>query len=327
MADQGKILSAVSEYVDEAVKEQQAKDATAYAALQAEYDQYRASHPDQPTPVPVVDPTPAPVPEPVPEPTPEPVPVPVVTKPLWGVSYKATADTGLIAETNRKGHVKVARIYFQGMANATWKDKRIQRAIADGCTAFVLTCKDKNLANSEKFLAAIPAGYTVYYGAFHEPENNIDDPKSAQYAAWAAEWRTLQEKLAPIVRAHGAIPTTITQGSTLWGLKGRKVTDWMPAKGSIDVFAFDSYLNGYDPVQYVAKMVAAAKLAGAKATAVGETGIAEKTPERLKQLTTFKAELVKAKVPFACYWDSQVSAAEPDFRWDTATANAWLGLK
>lgn len=265
-----------------------------YAALKAEFDQYKIDHPADPDP----------------DPDPEPQP----TTQLFGTSY------GGADESKNRGRARVARIFFSGNCPSNpFADADYQKAYNEGVRHFVFSWKGTQTgAQLKQCFANIPQGVTAYGCYWHEPEDNIADGSLT-----LAGWKQRHVEHANAMREAGVIPVTILMAYTLAAASGRDVTDYYVGD---DGFMFDAYFNpakGKDnPEGSVDKIVAAAKAAGAKFAGLGETGV----PHSVALNTT--VDLVKrlrAKIlatPFMrvnCYWPSG------DFTFATdEVADAWF---
>lgn len=239
---------------------------------------------------------------------------------LYGLNF---AQSGASVYESR---AKAARIFLQGLGTTKWSDiARVQRATTLGITTFVVSWKDQDINHVRAFLASIPKGLTVYACFNHEPENDHGDAGSASYAQWSKDWKDQWSKQSPVIREYGFIPTQILMGWTLFPMSGRKVEDWTAPKGTVDVFAFDGYVNKFAPKEMVNAMVAATKAAGLTRTGLAETGSQLTDTGRTKKLTDLKTEIDKAEVPFewAIYWN----AADPGFdcHLNDVDADVWFG--
>ena len=242
--------------------------------------------------------------------------------PLFGVNY---GDDPAVDESMYHGRAKVARIFMQGLGGIKWTSiDRVNRAMKDGVTTFVVSWKDRDAAHIRDFLASIPNGLTVYASFNHEPENDAGKPGDAAYAAWSAEWKRQWTLQSPLIRAEGFIPTQILMGWTLYPGSGRKMSDWTAPSGTVDVFAFDGYVNKFVPQDLVDRMVAAAKAAGVTRTGLAETGSQIDDPQRNSKLAALRTALVNAKVvEWGIYWND----VDPgyDCRLTQSDADTWLG--
>jgi hypothetical protein len=256
------------------------------------------------------------------EPTPSSPPSSGGGEPLWGANY---SDAAGVDESVYGGRAQVARIFFQTLGGRRWSSNQaVREATEDGIRTFVISWKERNPEAVRAFLATIPDGLTVYACFNHEPENDAGGPGSASYQAWSAEWKRLWAEQSPIIRAEGFIPTSILMAYTLIPSSGRKVSDWTPPAGTVDVFAFDGYLGKHDPVAQVERMSAAARTLGIDRTGLAETGSPTTDPDRAAKLRTAKAELSEAgNFEWALYWNSSQDGY--DSRLDAATADIWFG--
>ena len=242
--------------------------------------------------------------------------------PLWGANY---SDLATVDESLYEGRAEAARIFFQGLAGERWSASGgVREAMADGVRTFVISWKERDPDAVRTFLATIPDDLTVYASFNHEPENDGGEPGSARYQAWSAEWRRLWAEQSPIIRAEGLIPTSILMAYTLDQASGRSISDWTLPRGTVDVFAFDGYLDQQDPVELVARVSAAVEASGFARTGLAETGIRVTDSSATNDLRALKAELTKAgNFEWALYWNS----AKPDFdyRLDAEAADIWFG--
>lgn len=240
------------------------------------------------------------------------------TSTLYGLNFTDTAS-------KYEPRAKVARVYLQSLKGVTWQSiPRIQRATNAGVTTFVVSHKDGDLGNVRAFLATIPAGVTVYVCVNHEPENDHGEPGSAAYATWSITWKQRWADQSPLIRAVGAIPTQILMGWTLYPGSKRDLADWTAPAGTVDCFAFDGYVNSFDPADLVARIVAATKAAGVTRTGLAETGSQVTDKARTTKLTTLKAALDESGMfDWGIYWND----VDPGFdaRLNDTDADVWLG--
>lgn len=273
-------------------------------------------------PAPEPAPEPTPTPEPAPEPEPAPAPSPSGDT-LFGANY-TTSST--VDETIYQNRATAARIFFQQLDSAKFSSNgAVKEALADGVDTFVISWKETNQDAIKTFLAGIPGDLTVYTSFNHEPENDHGKPGSAEYNAWATEYRRQWTLQSPLMREAGTIPTNILMAWTLSAGSGRDVADWTPPKGTIDVFAFDAYYGkGKDPAALVDRMVAATKAAGLSRTGVGETGAPVSDSTRVEKTRQMRAAMIEAGMfEWGLYWNASGPSGY-DSRMDEATADAWF---
>ncbi len=241
---------------------------------------------------------------------------------LFGANY--TTDQS-VNEGVYAGRAEVARIFFQQLDGARFSGNRaVQEALDDGVRTFVISWKETDLAAVRSFLAAIPAGLTVYTSFNHEPENDEGRPGSDAYRSWATEYRQQWVRQAPVMRAEGFVPTSILMAYTLVPSSGRTLAEWMPPAGTVDVMAFDAYYGkGKLPSALVARMSAAARQAGLP-TGLAETGAPSGDPARLANTVAMRVALLAAgNVEWGIYWNG--AGESYDARMDRALADAWFG--
>jgi hypothetical protein len=267
--------------------------------------------------------TPSPPTPPAPEePTPSSPPSSGGGEPLWGANYSTLPG---VDESIYDRRAKVARIFFQSLPTGKkWSsDGAVKQATADGIDTFVISWKERDVDALRAFLRTIPDDLTIYACFHHEPENDAGRPGSDTYRAWSTEWKQLWAEQSPVIRAEGFIPTSILMAYTLIPASGRKVSDWTPPPGAVDVFAFDGYLGKHDPEAQVARMSAAARAMGVR-TGLAETGSPTSDPDRADKLRIAKRELAAAgNFEWAIYWNSALNGY--DSRLDAATADIWFG--
>ncbi|MEQ6902120.1 fibronectin type III domain-containing protein [Nocardioides sp. YIM 152588] len=249
-------------------------------------------------------------------------PLPGSGETLFGANYTSTAD---VDETVYGGRAEAARVFFQQLDGKSFsKNGPVKEALADGIDTFVVSWRETDLAAIRTFLAGIPDGLTVYTSFNHEPENDAGAAGTASYDAWATEFRRQWKLQSPLMRAEGFIPTTILMQYTLAPSSGRDIADWTPPQGTVDVFAFDSYLTGdVDPAKMVDRMTEAARAAGVPRTGIAETGSPADDPDRVARTRALRNEVIAAGgFDFALYWNA---VDRYDHRMDKKVSDAWFG--
>lgn len=235
-------------------------------------------------------------------------PVPVT---LRGVSYKQQPNTN---EQLYAGRAQVARIFLQNLDGRSWGNVgQIARAESHGVKVFVVSWKDTSAARVGAFLSTIPDGVTVYGSYHHEPEN---DGQFLTPLLWQARW----QEQAPVMRAHGVIPTPIRMAGTLYGVKGRNIADWVLPDGVADVCGFDAYYEDRDPADLAARVLAHAEQEG-RPLLIAETGDYADSPTRPAKSATFYGAL-EGRAIAVCYWNS--ATVDHDFTLDPATIDVVL---
>lgn len=244
---------------------------------------------------------------------------------LFGVNYGDDPD---VDESMYKGRAKVARIFLQGLGNVSWNNiARVQRAMKAGVTTFVVSWKDQDVNHVRQFLATIPEGLTIYACFNHEPENDHGSPGTATYTQWSNDWKAHWAKQSPVIRSENCIPTQILMAWSLFpGSKRNVLTEWTAPKGTVDVHAFDGYINKFDPQDLVNRIVASTKAAGLTRTGIAETGSQITDVARGNKLLTLRNAMLNAKMfDWGIYWND----VDPGFdcRLNDRDADTWFDGK
>lgn len=207
-----------------------------------------------------------------------------------------------------------ARIYVNAGQNDVHNEPEFVRAYGLGVRAFVASWKDTSTATVGPMLGSFPGDCTVYGVAHHEPEDDMTP----------AAWQAIQSAHMPVVRAHGAIPTTVLMQWTLDPASGRHPSDWIVPAGLIDVQGFDFYPKSLSyQAAGLARMRAFLVQAGVPRWLLGEYGVAKSDPALgVSLIDDLKAKTADAELEL--YWSAQKSATDPDFHFSTQTAAAWF---
>lgn len=272
---------------DNGKADQKAIDDTLYADLQAAFDAYKASHPDQHPP----PPPPA--------------------KVSYGGNFGTSPD-----ETRYVKPVLVARLFpGSGYPTDLTTSSAYREAKAAGAKTVVLdfpsTITTAQVTATVK--SGVADGVTVIASGVHEPEHG----NKMTPAAWVA----LQVKLAPVIRAAGGLVGPILQSATVAGLAGRNLADYTLPAGTADLAGFDLYPKTQIIVQslLLPKIKSAAQsVFGTTRILIGEYGVPPAGSDSVALIHEFKTWFNTNGGEYACYW-SQADTVLSD-----ATAAAWF---
>jgi len=136
------------------------------------------------------------------------------------------------------------RIFTAGLPAARWSDDPLLAALGPR-TAVIYSFRGDVAAAAagayddrlRHFLAGKPTDVTAWVVFHHEPEDEI-----ALGAFTAEQFRAATGHLAPIIRAAGAIPTTVLMQWTLHPESGRHWRDYYSP--DIDLLGWDAYNHG-----------------------------------------------------------------------------------
>ena len=277
-------------------------------------------------------------------PTVPPVPPVPPVKPssgtLFGMSIAPQGGEGAAGAVERLrtqfGGMPVARVFDSGMFPARWNDHSTLRALGTS-SAVVYSFKGNMTALAagkyddqlRAFLASRPAGVKVWVALHHEPEDDVE-----RGAFTTAQFRAATAHVAPVVKAAGAIPTTILMQYTLTRGSGRDWRDfYSPA---VDVMAWDGYnsavkktVQGYKaPENFLAPVLAVAKETG-KGFGWAELGSPCITTDptcagRAAWLAALSTAMRGSGAQFATYWNRPSITGNADYSLtDAGSVRAW----
>jgi hypothetical protein len=213
------------------------------------------------------------------------------------------------------GRLPVARIFSNDPPPASWNDDATLAALGDA-TSVVYSFKAPPTQVAagafddriRSFLASKPAGISVWFVYYHEPE---DDVIKGQFTP--QQFVAATEHVAPIARASGAYATTILMQYTLAPNSGRDWQDYYTP--AIDVLGWDAYNTGargetptYKPASsFVDPVLAVSKQTG-KPFGWGEFGspCIETDPDcsqRAAWLDSIGRAFRDSGAQFATYWN------------------------
>ena len=284
------------------------KDAN--AALQAEYDAYKASHPDTPTP---------------PTPTPEP-PKPVITT-LVGSSLQASAGD-FEAYATRCGGLESIRSFSPpgkmptsltaaGVGSSIGKRHIVHSfkgrvaGINDACQSLI-DGKDDSWINA--FLDSKPAPQGLSWIFRHEPDE--ESPNIATWKAAQKKARALTDAANNRGRAkYGNAWKDIQFGANLmsWSCQQvpDRIKDFYPGPGVWDFISWDGYAQSPEPgSKTFAKCVEWNNTKGSgEPFAIGETGLKNMAASGKAGEDFIKSVFDYAKsvgAPWAHYWNASL---------------------
>lgn len=201
----------------------------------------------------------------------------------FGVSIRhgtqATAPAIVAKLKEQFGAIPVARVYSTTPPPASWNGDPTLAALGAG-SSVVYTFKADPVAVAAgqydqqvtTFLRSRPAGITVWFGFWHEPEAQV-----AKGTFTAQQYRDATAHLAPVVDAAGGISTTILMEYTLQPASHRHWQDYYSP--AVDVIGWDAYNTGvkaadpvYKPVEKIMSGIVAVAQQTGKPFGIGEFG-------------------------------------------------------
>lgn len=329
--DLGDVIAAAQQYGDDraaaqkaeddarlvaAVADQKALDDVALAAVRAEFDAYKASHPDTPPP---------------PDPKPEPAPTVKL-----GAAFKQGEN--LPAAVKR---IDFFRHFFQpgemaGTTRKTWAGEAnlVKAHDTYGCRTFSISFKPDGSgtpfatpANIERFLDTIPADVKpadVLLSFYHEHDGNIRDG-SLSIDTYRAGSRVVADIAHKRGMKFGPIHNAVVQASGKWGLLPAV---WAANEADLALYDFwgvDCYSPEYeDPAVRMKPIADYAKSLGLPLL-IGE--LAAPPTDAAKQTAWAKSarSWALANTRWASWWSSQLSG-KPDWRLTDGAAREWFGI-
>lgn len=266
-ADLGGVLSAATQYGDDREAEgraaAEAEGRAALDALRAEYDAYRAAHPDV---------------KPEPETTSD--------APLLGMSAPADVWGQRKREVEAGGGKLQARRIFLGSLSAGLG--LVEAAHREGLLPVVSLKVGNDWAGvaAGRHDAALKAladrlaalGKPVVVALHHEPDQKSDAPNLGE-GGTAQEFAAMQARATPILKAAPNVKVAVIMNGWWWdekgGLTDEQIAVWLPPslRSKLDIIAADDYSpKGGRPsiVKTRGRVEWAKRMGDVKATGVGE---------------------------------------------------------
>jgi hypothetical protein len=243
-------------------------------------------------------------------------PDPPVGAALFGSSR--VADLPPVVE-----RVDACRVYLSGSIPASWTSKSvIVDGMRRGATHFVISTKTADAAGLRRFLTTRPDGVTVYLTYYHEHEGNLRDGSLSQ-AQYDAGTRTVAGVAHEF---ENVLYGPIHNGNNPRPGGGWEVGGWVEASDTsvYDFWGADCYCpDTEDPSGRFAPLVAKSSSMGLPLV-IGETG-APQGPSQAAWCGKARAWAIDHDV-VACYWHSQTSSSDENWRLTDASARAWFGI-
>jgi hypothetical protein len=219
--------------------------------------------------------------------------------------------------------VDACRIYLSGTIPTSWTSRAvITDGMRKGARHFIISTKTADAAGLRRFLATKPADVTVYLTYYHEHEGNLRDGSLtlAQYDAGTRIVAGVAHEF------DGVLYGPIHNGNNPAPGGGWHVGGWVEATDTsvYDFWGADCYApDGEDPAERFAPLVAEARRRGLPLV-VGETGTPQ-GPSQAAWCGKARAWALANDVT-VCYWHSQTSSGDENWRLTDASARAFFGL-
>lgn len=262
---------------------------------------------------------------------------------VFGVSIplgaEGTAPTIVQNIKKQFGSIPVARVFSATPPPERWSDDSTLAALGTS-SKVVYTFKGDPAAAARgdydkqvtSFLSSRPKGLKVWFGFYHEPEDQVEAGTFT-----ASEYVAATSHLAPVIDAAGGISTTILMGYTLMPGSGRDWHDYYSPE--VDVIAWDVYNTGtkravpvYRPVDAVIDPILAVQKETGKPFAIAEFGsqCLQSDPDCTGR-AAWVASLGKAfkdhGAQFVTYFDQRGVRGGPDYRLeDPPSSQAYKAL-
>ena len=262
---------------------------------------------------------------------------------MFGVSIPlgmdGTAPRIVQSIKNQFGSIPVARVFSATPPPEHWTDDPTLAALG-GSSKVVYTFKGDATAAARgdydqqvtSFLSSRPKGLKVWFGFYHEPEDQVEAGTftAAQYVAATAH-------LAPVIDAAGGVSTTILMGYTLMPGSGRDWHDYYSP--AVDVIAWDVYNTGvkradpiYKPVSAVMDPILEVQKETGKPFGIAEFGsqCIVSDPDctgRAAWVAALGQAFKQDGAQFATYFDQKGVRGGPDYRLeDPPSSQAYRAL-
>lgn len=316
--DLGHVLTAATTYGD--AREQAARDelqpqiASLTAdrdRIQAEFDAYRAAHPDT---------------QPEPDPEPEPEPEPTKPLPLLGMSAPADLWTGRKQQAEATGgRLQARRIFLSGLTAGLGLIEAAHREgllpVASfkvgndwaGIAAGRYDTQLKNLADRLKAL-----GKPVVVCLHHEPDEQSTPPDQGE-GGTAAQFAGMYRRATPILKTADNVQVWPIMNGWWWTDRAARLTDtqidaWLPrdVRELVDGIAADDYSpEGSEPaaVKTRNRIAWAKRVGGVKALGIGETNAF--TPADLTDVLNIVRDETLFRGGWALVWNSTGGTYRP----------------
>lgn len=193
----------------------------------------------------------------------------------------------------------VARLYFQ--TQTTIRNAAEGRAYAKGTRLFVISTKTVASFNALVKTARPDCKYVWLIN--HEPEDNID--KTHEFTL--ADWHARQASCSQVAHDGGHRFATIIMTGTLFGIAGRKASDFLVGPDVADLTGLDYYPKNFLPhtvQEAVDLQLAYAQANGGTPLLIGEYGVPGQTRAADSLLWTqqWKALVDANPYEIVCYW-------------------------
>lgn len=215
-------------------------------------------------------------------------------------------------------HVGATRVY----SATSWGKAEIVAALDRGCRAFVISTKTVDPASLRAFLRGKPSDVTVYLTYWHEHEDNLRDG-SLTLAQYEAGSRTVADVAHEF---EGVLYGPIHNGNNKNAAGKWVVGEWVDVSDTsiYDFWGTDIYCpDNQDPADRFAPIIAKARALGLPLV-IGETG-APNGPGQAAWAAKARA-WVEQHDAVACYWHSQKSSADTNWRLTDDAARVWFGI-